>query len=455
MADARTDARTDTRTDTRKKGGAGGVGTAARKRADGRVLLIGVAPGDGKALAAVLRHDGYRVATAADAGAAAEVLKDQRKDGPPDVALAELRADDPAGAALLFEIRALAPLASVIVLTGYATLESALGALRGGAYDYLAKPVDVDELRATVARAMERRRLERELAERVRELEAAQTELRELNGRLRERVEEATAALRGKVDERDAANAQLRAAQEQHHTFVAMVAHEMRGPLGPIINYAQLAKRPSATPEKRAEYLDIIVEHAMRMNRLVDDLQTATRLSTGKFALQRQQCDVAAAVAGFVEQYGAAHRDRPFTIERPDGPILAEVDPDRVLQAVRNLVDNAIKYSAEGGVIELRVWREGGRAHIQVGDYGAGIPEAERERIFKPFTRLERRSADTHSAGLGLYITRGIVAEHGGELSVANRAGAERANGALFTIALPLHAPEVPVVADSPEAPAG
>ena len=86
----------------------------------------------------------------------------------------------------------------------------------------------------------------------------------------------------------DAANQQLRAAQEQHHTFVAMVAHEMRGPLGPIMNYAMLAKRPAVTPEKRDEYMDIIVEHANRMNRLVDDLQTATRLSTGRFSLQRQ-----------------------------------------------------------------------------------------------------------------------------------------------------------------------
>jgi two-component system sensor histidine kinase SenX3 len=122
---------------------------------------------------------------------------------------------------------------------------------------------------------------------------------------------------------------------------------------------------------------------------------------------------------------------------------MAEVDADRLVQAVRNLVDTAIKYSVEGGAIELGVWRDEGRVYVRVGDFGAGIPEAERERIFQPVTRLERRP-ETKGTGLGLYITRGIVAAHGGELTVYNRVGDERAHGAIFTIALPLRATEPP-----------
>ncbi len=356
-----------------------------------------------------------------------------------DIVLADLRPDDLAGQRALARSAALAPKASVILLTSYATLESALRALRGGAEDYLAKPVDMDELRVAVARVLRWRRLERELAAQVGELERTQAQLRKANEQLRQRVEAATAELQHKVEALDAANQQLRAAQEQHHTFVAMVAHEMRGPLGPIMNYAMLAKRPAVTPEKRDEYMDIIVEHANRMNRLVDDLQTATRLSTGRFSLQRQLSDVRALVESLAREVATSWPDRQFSLESPPEPIQADVDPDRVAQAVRNLVDNAVKYSIEGGAIELSVWQDEARVYLRVGDYGAGIPEAERERIFEPFTRLERRP-QTKGTGLGLYITRGIVAAHSGELGVVNRVEDERAHGAVFTIALPLQA---------------
>ncbi len=421
---------------TRRREQTEAVGAAQRP---GRLLVIESDTATAETLAAVLRLDGYDVAVATDMRQVMRQASAERHDQPVDIVLAELRADDPAGKRVLTEVRDRVPAVSVILLTSYATLESALRALRAGAEDYLGKPVDADELRLAAARVMQRRRLERELAARVRELERTQAELRALNAHLQQRVDAATEELRGKVEALDAANQQLVAAQEQHHTFVAMVAHEMRGPLGPIMNYALLAKRPAVTPEKRNEYMEIIVEHAHRMNRLVGDLQTATRLSTGQFALQRQDCDVAAAVAGLVAEFNAACRDRQFALERPDEPVTAEVDADRVVQAVRNLVDNAIKYSVEGGAIELSVWHDAEQVYIRVGDYGAGIPEAERERIFQPFTRLERRP-DTKGTGLGLYITRGIVAEHGGELSVYNRVDDERAHGAIFTIAFPLHA---------------
>jgi signal transduction histidine kinase len=352
--------------------------------------------------------------------------------------LADLRGDDGVED-IVARARELAPSAVVIVLTRYASFEYALRALRAGAYDYLVKPVDVDELRVTVERGLERRRLERELAARVHELEVAHTAVQGFNAQLREQVDQATAELRQKVGELDDTNRQLRQAQEEHDRFVAMVAHEMRGPLNPIINYALLAKRPNVSPQQIDGYTDVIIEHAYRLNRLVDDLQTATRLSTGQFTLRRAQCDVAAAVGEVMENFISTVRDRNFALERPDTPVYAEVDRDRVVQAVRNLVDNAVKYTAEGGSVEVAVWPEAKRVCIRVRDYGAGIPEAEMKRIFEAFTRLNKQ-ADVSGSGLGLYITRGIVAAHDGELTVSNGDGAERARGAIFTITLPLRA---------------
>ena len=138
-------------------------------------------------------------------------------------------------------------------------------------------------------------------------------------------------------------------------------------------------------------------------------------------------------VANFV----ATVRDRIFTFERPPEPVMAYVDHDRVLQAVRNLIDNAVKYSGEGGAVEASVWRDETRVYVRVRDYGAGIPEDAMTENFQAFKRLEKRP-DVGGTGLGLYITRGIVKEHGGELTVANGL-ARSVRGAIFTIALPLH----------------
>ncbi|MEO7001018.1 MAG: ATP-binding protein [Ktedonobacterales bacterium] len=422
-----------------------GVQVATQQREPNEPLRVLVAEGDVATLATVasiLRYDGYEIVTA---GSVAEML--QRLDAAPlDAILLDLRLTSVHEADALAQIQALAPATVVIVLATYSALEAALHALRSGAYAYLMKPLDVEELRITLSHALERRRLERELIERRRELDETRSNAEGFDLRVREQVDEATTALRRQVESLDDANHRLQQAQEQHDRFVAMVAHEMRGPLNPIINYAQLAKRPTATAEMRARYMDIIVEHAFRLNRLVDDLQTATRLSTGQFTLRRERCDVAVVVSELVDQFTASSRDRVFTLERPEEPIFAEVDRDRVTQAVRNLIDNSMKYSVSDGAIEARIWQDDTQVHISIGDYGAGIPESEMKRIFEAFTRLQDHSADVSGSGLGLYITRGIVAAHGGALDVRNRTGEGRASGAVFTISLPLAVPASPVV---------
>ncbi|MGZ3715695.1 MAG: ATP-binding protein [Ktedonobacterales bacterium] len=401
---------------------------------DGRILVVDADEGIADTLAAILRQEGYQVAVAYTLRAAL----DQLREGHVDLVLADVRIEE-SGDDVLRRTREYAPSAVVVVLTSFASFETALHALQSGAYNYLVKPVDVAELRVTVDRAMQHKQMERTLEAQVRELETAHLQVQSFNAQLQMQVEDATHELREKVQALKEANIQLQRTQEEHERFVAMVAHEMRGPLNPIINYAQLAKRPGITQEAIEHYTDIIVEHAYRLNRLVDDLQTATRLSTGQFTLRREQCDVAAAVSELVDNFTATVRERRFSLERPAEPICAEVDRDRVMQAVRNLVDNAVKYSAEQGAVEVSVWQDAERVSISVRDYGAGIPEEEMQRIFEAFTRLNK-DADVSGSGLGLYITRGIVAAHGGELTVQNASGSDRVRGAIFTIALPLHA---------------
>ncbi len=402
------------------------------KPSSARILVVDADTSTASTLGAVLRHDGWTVQVASGGEEALNALA----EGQFELLLADLDDNDPRSQETLRQAQLAVPAVTVVVMTGYATLESALRALRRGVYDYLTKPIDVEELRITLARALERRRLQHELAARVRELEVAHAAARDFNTRLQEQVDRATAELRQKVDELDEVNRQLKLAQEQHDRFVAMVAHEMRGPLNPIINYAQLAKRPNLQEGALDRYMDIIVEHGFRLNRMVDDLQTATHLSTGRFPLRVEPFDLMAAVSELVDQFVASVRERRFVFEHPDTPITLDADRDRIVQAVRNLIDNAVKYSVEDGAIEVRIGGDENTATIEVGDYGAGISEADMKRIFEPFIRGEQ-SSDSSGSGLGLFITRGIVAEHHGTLQVANRGGATRVQGAIFTIILP------------------
>lgn len=419
--------------------GSNASAVAARAKITARLLVLDDEVGVRETLGAVLRREGYEVLTAGRINDVATLLH----DAPVDVVLVDLCLSEADGGDPLEELDALAPGALVIVLTGYATLESALRALRAGAYAYLVKPTDIEELRLTVERALERRRLERELAARVVQLEAANAAISDFNAQLRTQVETATSALERKIEALDDANRQLMATQEQHERFVAMVAHELRGPLGLVMSYAQLAARPENTPESLGRYTDAIIEHSSRLNRLVDDLQTATRLSTGQFALRREPCDLVRDVGATIEQFRTTVTTRRFTFEgQPNlGPV--QVDRDRVLQALRNLLDNAVKYSVENGAIEVRVWSAEHRVCISVRDEGAGIPEAEMQEILRPFVR-GTSGREVPGSGLGLYITRGIIEAHGGALWVQNGSGPERARGAIFTLALPRIAPEVP-----------
>jgi signal transduction histidine kinase len=406
---------------------------AERSEADTiRLLVLDDDPGVRETLGAVLRHEGYEVHLVARVSEAAALLGEMAFDA----ILADLSLDDAAGNAVLDELRPRAPGVTIIALTGYATLESALRALRAGAYAYLVKPTDVDELRLTVARGLEQRRLQRELSRRVAELEAANTAIQQFNTDLQARVDQATMALQDQIQALGAANQQLRLAQEQHERFVAMVAHELRNPLLLVMNYAQMAQQPNASREAIGRYTEAIFVASKRLERLVEDLQTATRLSTGHFDLRRVPCQLADDVAAAVEELRATTPNRRFTFQGQPDPGTVAVDRDRVLQAVRNLLDNAVKYSVEGGEIEVRVWGEADRVFISVRDEGAGIADGDMDRILMPFER-GASSTGIPGSGLGLYITRGIIEAHGGELRVRNGSGPERAHGAIFTIVLP------------------
>jgi YesN/AraC family two-component response regulator len=174
-----------------------------------------------------------------------------------DVVLTDLRLDDLDGLTILAETRRNSPDTVSIMLTGYASLDSAVQALREGAYDYLVKPCDVEELKATVARGVERRTLARQLRDQMRDLEEANVTIRRMNEGLQERVAQATAELRQRVEQLAQANEEisgLHAAAQEHvrqleqldalkSQFLSMASHELKTPLTAISGFLQLALR--------------------------------------------------------------------------------------------------------------------------------------------------------------------------------------------------------------------
>jgi signal transduction histidine kinase len=248
--------------------------------------------------------------------------------------------------------------------------------------------------------------------------------------------DEVIAALRCQVDELTAANLLLKEQLGRKEQFTAMIAHELRSPLTPIINYAQIVARPNQRRENIERGTNIIMSQAWRLSRLISDLLDSSRLSSGQFTLSCGPCDAVKLVKEVVEQLRPVAPYHRFAIEALDTPMIGNWDYGRLQQALGNLLDNAIKFSPEETTITVRAWQTPGKAHISVHNEGEGIPFADIDQLFRPYSRLPGTSGNQKGSGLGLYITKSIVEAHGGELQLERPT--EVKQGTTFTFDLPL-----------------
>jgi len=241
--------------------------------------------------------------------------------------------------------------------------------------------------------------------------------------------------LQHRVEELTEANRLLKEQLVRKEQFAAMIAHELRSPLTPIINYAQIVARPNQRREAVVRGTNIIISQARRLTRLASDLLDASRLSSGQFTLVCSTCDVVALVKEVVDQLRPVAPYHTFVVETPDDPITGKWDSGRLQQALGNLLDNAIKYSDEGTTITVSAWQNQEKAYVSVHNQGAGIPASDISQLFRPFGRLPAASAQQGS-GLGLYITKSIVEAHRGTLCLESPA--TEGQGTTFTFDLPL-----------------
>jgi signal transduction histidine kinase len=229
--------------------------------------------------------------------------------------------------------------------------------------------------------------------------------------------------------------AELRRLSALRADFVSLVSHELRSPMAAVIGAARTLEERwrELNADQRAAFLALIADETNRLATLIGDVLDTSRIEAGTFSYRFTEVDVAelvqATVAGF-----ALHQDEVSVIAHAEG-VLPSVrgDRERLRQVLRNLLENAVKYSPAGEAVDVRARAEDGRVLVTVEDSGPGIPAEQHGLIFERFGRANV-GLGKPGTGLGLFIARSIAEAHGGTLSVVSAPG----KGAVFTLELPV-----------------
>ena len=351
----------------------------------------------------------------------------------------------------------------IIFVTGIHLSE--LDRLKGyevGAVDYVYVPVVPEILRSKVAvlvelhcQRLELKRLNTSLQEANRKLDAAnrklqrekESELAKLNERLQKSnrdLMESNAALKAEVEQRGRAEQALLDADRKKDDFLAILAHELRNPLAPISNAIEILQRLGPKDTEMVRMRDLIDRQVRHMTHLVDDLLDVSRITQGKIHLRSEPIELGELVRRAIEAQAAAAaaRGHRLVANLPEFPVEVTGDPVRITQVIGNLVSNAIKYTPDGGLLEVSLAAADGRAAVSVRDNGIGIDGDHLSHVFDLFGQVKypRPRDHTHDGlGIGLALVQRLIEMHQGEVE-ARSDGAGL--GSEFIIRLPLRAGE-------------
>jgi signal transduction histidine kinase len=350
----------------------------------------------------ILARSQYRVETFEDGARGLDAVAASK----PGLVLVDLKMPGLSGIDVIARLHEIDPTMTVAVITGYATIGTAVEAMKAGAHDVLPKPFSPDELRLVVQRGFERRRLQ---------IEAHRADLeREL----------------------------------QRRRFVTFVTHQLKTPLVAVHQYLDLLQRLGDTPDapaKRGEWLERCLVRTEELQRLIQDWLTLAKLEGGALGRHRTRVDLKPLIANLLAGYQALAASRQVSLgeELPGTPCPVHGDPVCLTVLLDNLVANAIQYNRPGGRVCVRAACPPGEVVVTVQDTGAGIPREALPFLFDEFFRVRGPGhPQPQGTGLGLHICRRIVSEMGGAIEVESTEGA----GATFRVRLPVHA-------DAPPAP--
>ena len=216
----------------------------------------------------------------------------------------------------------------------------------------------------------------------------------------------------------------LSSVEEMRRSFVGNVSHELRTPMTTISGFIDGILDGTIPPERQAEYLKIVSEETKRLSRLVRSMLDLSRIDSGELQLHPSSFDLTAVICNTLVLFEQRIEEKDLRIEGFDTcePQYITADYDLIQQVVYNLVDNAVKFTEQGGCIRLLVFRKSDRTYCLIRNSGSGIPAAELPNIFERFYKSDRsRGLDKSGTGLGLYIVKTLIDLHGGEITVSSR----------------------------------
>lgn len=335
----------------------------------------------------------YDVATAADGNDVLDLLREFQ----PDLVFVDLKMPGPSGLEVLDTINRVDPTIVTIVITGYATMATAIEAMQSGAYDFIPKPFTPDQFRLVIGRGLEKRALVLE-----------------------------TIALR-------------REKELLSENFAAIVSHELKEPLSAVQqNLFVLSQQLSlvATDDQR-QRLERMKSRVGDLLAIVDTWLRGVTVDLSEIRARFKIVSLSSPIANAVESIGPQAARKGVEVVVDVHGETAYGDGATLTAAFTNIIGNAVKYSHEGGIVRVAAKELNGRMRVDISDSGVGIPEVEQSHIFDDFYRADTGGFSQSGAGLGLSLSRRIIDAHNGSVSVESKVG----RGTTVTILLPVEGP--------------
>ncbi len=341
----------------------------------------------------ILVKAGYKVETFGNGHDGIRRIRQAR----PPLLVVDIKMPELDGFEVINLVRQIDPDLVIVVITGYATIETAVDAMKAGAYDFLPKPFTPSELRLIIDRGYERWRLTKE-AQRLR-----------------------------------------REKEEVEHKFVTLVTHQLKAPLVAVKQYLDvlLYSFRDQLPEKGLEWVTRSQVRLGEMLTIIQDWLALAKIDRGAFCDRSATTDIGGLVSEIIRDQQQPPGSNDITIKAELAPNLPGVSGDSVSigMVVSNLVSNAVKYNRPGGTVAVEVSSDRDFVSLKVRDTGIGIPEDCLPRIFEEFYRVRtQETQDIPGTGLGLVICGRVITELGGSIEVESKAG----EGTTFLVRLPV-----------------
>lgn len=410
-----------------------------------------------------LRKQGYQVETASNGQEGIDKFMSAR----PDMIVTDLMMEGTTGIDLLKEVKRIDPETEVIVLTGFASVDTAIEALQLGAFDYLQKPCNRSELSLKLGKGMERRELKRKitlinnnlveannkLKEEIKERHAAEDTLENINDHLENLVEQrssflisANEKLKSEIIERTKIEHQLVQAKDEaiqfskaKSEFLSQMSHELRTPLNAVIGFSELLLTDtvhSLTHQQR-EQIDEILSAGTHLLELINEILDLSYIERGIMQIELQDIDINSVIQETLLLIVPLAQQREIIIENqvpPNNTVPVKSDKKRLKQVLINLISNAIKYNKLKGSITLSLDASSSdKVSVSISDTGVGMSNDQLEKIFDPFYRANHGGKFVEGAGIGLTVTKGIVDAMKGTIAVESKLD----EGSRFTLELP------------------